>query len=124
MVEVNKIHLGKKGAEIVLSPMESNILSALRTLKTGRVKNVHSRIRGKNKLALTSVAVGLDRLHKKELVSRVVELGRGGPHYIYSCDKSKEDFEKSVLEAAVDKLLENFGDTAVSYFNERFSKKR
>lgn len=76
------------------------------------------------KVALTSVAVTLDRLHDKKIVTRQVKLGRGGEHYIYSCCSCRDDFQQTVVEKTVDKLIDNFGDVAVHYFNERFSKRR
>ena len=65
----------------------------------------------------------LDRLHKKGVVSRIIEKGKGGGHYIYSA-KPKKDFENSVIKLTVNKLIDNFGPIAVTYFNKRFSKKR
>ncbi len=121
MIEFRKIDLGKNSIG-VLSPLQAEILETLWKDDKKRVRQIHNKLKDKG-MALTSIAVDLDRLHKKGIVSRTVELGRGGPHYIYSVNKTKEEFERSVLDNTVDKLIDKFGSVAVDYFNERFSKK-
>ncbi len=71
---------------------------------------------------MTSVAVTLDRLHQKDLVVRKVENGLGGSHYIYSARFSKKEFEESIVDHTVNKLINNFGQVAANYFYKRFSK--
>lgn len=104
-----------------LSPLESNALDSLGN-KELSVREIHGRL--KKKVPVTSVAVTMDRLHKAGLVSRRVEKCRGGLRYIYKQTQSKEVFERSVVETTVDKLLDKFGPTALSYFHERFGSKR
>jgi len=84
------------------------------------------RLKGKRKVALSSIAVILDRLYEKQIVEREVETGRGGLRYLYYPKKDKKQFEQSIVENTVDLLIDKFGSTAVSYFNDRFaqSKKR
>ncbi|HLC37837.1 MAG TPA: BlaI/MecI/CopY family transcriptional regulator [Candidatus Norongarragalinales archaeon] len=108
------------GLDSVLSPLESKVLEVLCSCNEATVREVHKKLVGK--CALTSVAVMLDRLHDKGLVTRKALLGRGGQHYIYSARASKRDLEYSVLDNAVNQLMKSFGHTAVSYFNERFKK--
>ena len=123
MVEVVRLRFHRKGVGIFLSPLEEDILNVLWDKQPSRVRDIHKALRNKD-IALTSVAVSLDRLHKKKAVGRRVKTGRGGAHYIYSVKKSREDFEKSVIDSAVNKLIINFGDVAVSYFNDRFGERR
>jgi len=125
MAEVTGLRFEKKGAKTkglkaVLSPLESVVLDVLCNCKEATVRQVHSKMKGK--CALTSVAVILDRLHDKKLVTRKAQDGRGGQHYIYTAAASRKDIEYSMLNNMVNKLMENFGTTAVSYFNERFKK--
>lgn len=120
MVEIRKIDLEKNSIG-VLSPLQASILDTLWKKDRQKVRDIHSNLRHKG-IALTSIAVDLDRMHKKGMVWRSVENGRGGPHYIYSVRKSREEFEKSILDGTVNKLIEKFGSVAVDYFNERFSK--
>ncbi|MBI4176603.1 MAG: BlaI/MecI/CopY family transcriptional regulator [Candidatus Aenigmarchaeota archaeon] len=121
---IEKIRLHKKGYESVLSPQESAILGVLWNSREARVRDIYRILRKRNKIALTSVAVCLDRLYKKGMVMRQAETGPGGVHYIYSPLKSKADLDRSIVENIVDKIIYNFGESAVSYFNERFSKSR
>jgi len=124
MIVISRIRLKRKGLECLLSPLEADILKILWTEKHARVRDVYDKLKGRRKVALTSVAVILDRLHKKKFVTRSVQVGLGGYHYIYLPKISKNDFEHSIVNETVNKLIENFGDVAVNYFNERFVKKK
>ena len=114
-----------KGLETVLSPLECDVIELLWKSqgKELKVREIYSKLRAKRKkFAITSVAVILDRLHSRGLVKRRPETGRGGVHYLYSSETSREDFQKTVVKEAVEGLIKNFGGVAVSYFDERFSK--
>lgn len=123
-MKINKLRFEKKGVETLLSPLEASVLKELWKKESAKVRELHTELKESREVALTSVAVTLDRLHKKRFVKRTAEAGRGGYHYIYSPSKSQSDFEQSLLEGVVDKLISTFGDSAVSYFNERFSKSK
>ena len=105
----------------LLSPLESDVLKILWPNKKMRVREIHTKL--KSKVALSSVAVILDRLHDKQIVAREIETARGGVRYIYYPTKDKNAFEKSVIDKTVNKLIKTFGPNAVSYFNERFTKR-
>lgn len=107
----------------LLSPLEGDVLRVLWPDKSMRVREIHTRLKEKRKVALSSVAVICDRLHDKGIVARKIETARGGVRYVYYPTQDKNSFEKSVVEKTVNKLIETFGHTAVSYFNERFKKK-
>ena len=124
MVEINRIRFNKSGLKSVLSPLEYDTLRVLWRLKEARVREIHKKLKKEKKVALTSVAVILDRLYQKGVVARKVEKGRGGGHYIYSAKTSREEFEKSIVENTVTKLIDTFGPVAVNYFHKRFSKRR
>ncbi|RMD58012.1 hypothetical protein D6825_02210 [Candidatus Woesearchaeota archaeon] len=104
----------------VLSPLERDVLNVLWPKKRLRVKEVHEKLACN--VALSSVAVILDRLHSRGIVKRDVEPGRGGVRYIYYPCKNKAEFEKSIVEKTVNKLIDAFGPVAISYFNERFRR--
>jgi predicted transcriptional regulator len=108
----------------LLSPLEEDILRVIWPDKRLRVRAIYEKLKGKRKVALSSVAVLLDRLHERGIVGRKVETGRGGVRYVYYPRSNREQFEKSVVESAVNKLIDSFGITAVSYFNERFARKK
>ena len=123
MVTVSKIRFQKKGLETLLSPLECDILKVLWKKNDAKVRDIYKVVRKNRKVALTSIAVILDRLHKRNLVARKIESGIGGYHYIYSAKISRNALEHSVIEKTVNKLIESFGTNAVNYFNERFKKK-
>lgn len=105
-----------------LSPLENDVLNAIWKGSGGmRTRDVHAKL-GK-KVALTSVAVMLNRLHGKGAVSRTSEKGRGGTHYIYSA-VPKEKFQRSLIAGVADRLVENFGSVAVNYFNEKYGRRK
>jgi len=110
--------------DAMLSPLEQDILKVIWPDRKLRVRQIYDKLKGQRKLALSSVAVLLDRLHDRGVVKRNVETGRGGVRYIYYPTHDRDHFEKSIVETAVNKLIEKFGSTAVSYFNERFSRRK
>lgn len=110
------------GDLVSLSPLESKVLAKLNELGEGGTRDIYLGLKDKKKFALTSVAVILNRLYEKGLVSREVKTCRGGIKYLYSVKKDRGEFERSVIDSVVNKLINRFGNSAISYFNERFSK--
>ncbi len=108
--------------ESILSPLEVDTLKILWQGQRMRVRDIYEILKPKKKVALSSVAVILDRLHEKGIVDREIETGKGGLRYIYFPLKDKRQFERSIVENAVDRLIDRFGKVAVSYFNERFKR--
>lgn len=108
----------------LLSPLERDVLKILWPDKKLKVRQIFESLKSRRKVALSSVAVILDRLHNKGVVERTIETARGGMRYTYFPKKDKKQFEKSIVDSAVNKLIDAFGPTAVTYFNERFGKKR
>lgn len=106
--------------DALLSPLEGDVLSVLWPNRKLRVREIHQRL--KRKVAVSSVAVILDRLHDKGVVGRSEETARGGVRYVYFPLQDRQSFEKSVVEKTVNKLIDAFGHSAVSYFNERFKR--
>jgi len=105
-----------------LSPLESAVLCCLWQKEKMYVRDLFDCLKKERKVALTSIAVILDRLHKKGLVTREVENSRGGFRYLYRASKNEKEFERTMVENAVNSLISKFGKTALSYFDERFSK--
>lgn len=114
--------VGGKASFGVLSPLENDVLNELWPDKKLRVRDIYQKLRKQRKVALTSVAVILDRLFEGGIVNRQIESARGGLRYVYFPKQDKKQFEKSIVEQTVNKLIANFGDAAISYFNERFVK--
>jgi len=107
-----------------LSPLEAVIMKRLWPDKKLHVRDIYSSIKKGRKVAVSSVAVMLDRLYERKIVGRKIEVGRGGLKYLYYPLQSREEFEKAVVKTYVNKLVSTFGPTAVSYFNERFGEKK
>ena len=122
MSNLTKIRIEKKGLETILSTLESDIMNLLWKRNPLKVKELHELLKKKHSVAQTSIAVTMDRLYEKKIVDRKIESGRGGLHYLYYPSKNKQEFEKAILDQTVNKLIEAFGPTAVSYFDERFKK--
>ena len=118
------VRLTTKGLKSLLSPLEADVITILwKDRKELHVRHIHNKVKKKG-IALTSVAVALDRLHKKKLVTRKMKSCRGGYRYIYSASKDKKSLERSIVEDSVERLIDNFGSVAVSYFNEKFSRRK
>ncbi len=121
MIKIKKLKL-KSDFNSVLSPLEAEILKVIWPDKSMRVREIHNILKKKNKVALSSIAVLLDRLHERKIVGRKIETGRGGVRYLYFPLQDEAEFEKSIIDKTVNSLIEKFGSTAVSYFDERFRK--
>ncbi len=111
----------KTDFESVLSPLEDDVLKVLWPDRHLKVRHIYEHLKPKRAVALSSVAVILDRLFQKGIVDRNVETGRGGVRYVYFPIKDKRQFEASLIETTVNSLIDRFGDTAVAYFNSRFN---
>jgi len=121
VVPIKKLNL-KSDYGSLLSSLEADVLNMLWPDKKLKVREIYDQLKGTRVVALSSVAVILDRLHEKGIVGRSVEKARGGLRYTYYPKQDKLQFEKSVVEDVVNRLVDRFGITAVSYFNERFKK--
>lgn len=124
MKTIKSINFKPKTIGSVLSPLESDVLAILWPARSYKVRDIYVKLKDKRKVALSSIAVILDRLHDKQIVERRVETGRGGLRYIYYPKKDKREFEQSIVENTVDLLINKFGSTAVSYFSERFAQNK
>lgn len=107
----------------MLGPLEGDVLNTLINEKEAHAKEIYAKLKKKRKIALTSVCVMLDRLFQKGLVTRRTETCKGGYRYLYQPRKTKEDYEKAVIDDTVKHLMKKFGTTAVAYFNDKFGKK-
>lgn len=111
------------GKDIIhsLSPLEKDIINLMKPNKKYRTRNINALVN--DKASKSSVSVILDRLYKKGLVKRNVENARGGIRFIYTLEKNKERFEKSIVDNLVNLIVNKFGSKAVIYFNESLKKR-
>ena len=81
--------------------LQFDALTALWELGGGTVRDVHERLGVPRKLAYTTIATVLDRLHTKGLVSRS-QVGRA---LVYAPTGERQAFERDRAEAALSRLL-------------------
>lgn len=98
----------------VLGDLESLVMESLWRLKSANVKRIHREINQKHKVAVTTVATVLDRLHTKGLVERELKKGKG-LYYEYRPSLTQTQFEKDVVKSVLKGLFETFGDVAIAY---------
>jgi predicted transcriptional regulator len=103
----------------VLGELESPVMLALWELKRGDVKSVHRHVNKTRKVAVTTVATILDRLHEKGLVKRKLVTGQG-LRYEYRPSMTRKQFDGAVVRHIFRGLFETFGDTTISYLVEGF----
>ncbi len=106
-----------------LSPLELDALKILLPDRRLDSREIFNKLKTRRKVAHSSVAVILDRLHKKGLLERDEETCRGGYRYIYRPVKNRKQYEKSLVDSAVEKLIKKYGEVALTYFDERFAKR-
>ena len=104
-----------------LSPLEAQIIKALKMGKKYRVKDIYTLV--KNKASKSSFSVLLDRLYKKGLVDRSVETAKGGVRFVYVLKQNKERFERNIVDSMIDKVIKKFGPKAIVYFDENLKKR-
>ena len=82
------------------------------------VRDVLSRLPRKKKIAYTTVATIIQRLHNKGLLARKVT----GNTYVYSPKLSRERYAKGVASSFIKKFVTYFGDAAIASFAETVDK--
>ncbi len=98
----------------VLGDLEADLMETLWSLEAGNVKEIHSEVQKKRKVAVTTVATVLDRLNEKGFVERELKKGTG-VYYEYKPTATKKQFERNVVESVLGGLFETFGESTVSY---------
>jgi predicted transcriptional regulator len=82
------------------------------------VRDLHAIISPTHPVAVTTVATILDRLHRKDLVSREL-VKEGGPHYMYKTRLTEKEFKHAIVDKVMGALLQSFSDVTVAYLAER-----
>lgn len=95
-----------------LSNLEQKVMDIVWKCKACSVRDVQQQLNSSRKLAYTTVATILQRLHDKGLVERKEE----GPAYIYSPKLSKEVYGKNLASSFLQKFINSFGDVAIASF--------
>jgi predicted transcriptional regulator len=103
----------------VLGSLEAEVLASLRELGEAPARDVRTALeRHGTKVAYTTVATILSRLHDKRLVKRRRETCRGGERYVYRAGDIPEKYFANLLKGVV----AMFGPAGVVHLNEEIAK--
>ncbi|HTS32508.1 MAG TPA: BlaI/MecI/CopY family transcriptional regulator [Thermoplasmata archaeon] len=103
----------------MLGALETEVMSTLRQLEEAPAANVRRSLeRQGTRVAYTTVATILARLHAKGLVRRRREPCRGGERYVYRPAEVEEKYLKNILRGVV----AMFGPAGVVHLNEELAK--
>ncbi len=103
----------------MLGSLESEVLAALRELGEAPARNVRKTLeRRGRRVAYTTVATILSRLHAKGLVKRRRESCRGGERYVYRAGNVEQKYLANLLRSVV----AMFGAAGVVHLNEEIAK--
>lgn len=95
-----------------LSKLEQVVMSILWQTPELSVREVRDRLATKRRLAYTTVATILDRLHKKDLVKKILV----GTVIVYAPSVSQVSYSKNIARTFVDNFVSAFGDIAIASF--------
>lgn len=103
----------------MIGHLEAEVLLALQRLRTAPTRDVVRELDRRGvRVAYTTVATSLARLHEKGLVRRRREVSRGGERFVYS----SVDFEHKYLVNVLRRVVELFGPAGVVHLNEELAK--
>lgn len=97
-----------------LGELEKQVMDIVWECKSCSARDVLLKLEKNRKLAYTTVATVLQRLHDKGLLNRKED--KSG--YIYSPKVTRELYTKNVAKSFLKKFINSFGDTAVASFAE------
>lgn len=101
-----------------LGELEQQIMDIVWECKNCSAREVLTRLEKDKKLAYTTVATILQRLHDKGLLNRK-ESAAG---HIYSPKLTKEKYTKNVAQSFLKNFINSFGDTAIASFADSIDK--
>ena len=103
----------------MLGSLESEVLRSLRRLGEAPAREIREQLRTQGtRVAYTTVATILSRLHEKGLVRRRRETCRGGERYVYRAAEVEQKYLMNLLKGVVDM----FGPAGVVHLNEEIAK--
>ncbi|MFZ0699581.1 MAG: BlaI/MecI/CopY family transcriptional regulator [Thermoplasmata archaeon] len=99
--------------------LEADVIRSLRDLKEAPARTVRQDLERRGvRVAYTTVATTLSRLHAKGVVKRRRETCRGGERYVYR----PADFERKYLVNLLKGVVAMFGPAGVVHLNEEIKK--
>jgi predicted transcriptional regulator len=103
----------------MLGSLETEVLVALRKLGEAPARGVRTQLETQGvRVAYTTVATILSRLHEKGLVRRRRETCRGGERYVYRAAEVEQKYLINLLKGVV----AMFGPAGVVHLNEEIAK--
>jgi predicted transcriptional regulator len=103
----------------MIGSLEATVLASLRGLGEAPARDVRAALQKEGvRLAYTTVATILTRLHEKHLVTRRRETCRGGERYVYRPAPVEQKYLVNLLRGVV----RMFGPSGVVHLNEELSK--
>src|SRR3990170_7339429 len=104
----------EKSLAKVLGDLEADVMESLWNLQEGQVRDIHKDVSQKRKVAVTTVATILDRLHEKGFVERTL-VKSSGIYYEYRPLITRKQLEHTVVRDVLKGLFETFSEPVVSY---------
>lgn len=105
----------------MFSPLESEIMRIVWAKGSATVREVWLELRSQGKhLAYTTVMTVMVRLYEKGILSR----NREGKGYRYFPNQSRETLLSQFVSSFIDRLIDIFGEPAISYLVEAARRRR
>lgn len=101
-----------------LGELEQQIMDIVWERKNCSARDVLTKLEKDKKIAYTTVATILQRLHDKGLLTR----NENSSGHIYSPKVSKEKYTKNVASSFLKNFINSFGDTAIASFADSIDK--
>lgn len=101
-----------------LGELEKQIMDIVWEHKNCSARDVLITLEKNRKLAYTTVATILQRLHDKGLLKRTED--KSG--YFYSPKLSKESYSRNIAKTFLKKFINSFGNTAIASFAQSIDK--
>lgn len=103
---------GARGAGHVLGELESAVMEILWSEAGQTVNEVEERLRHKRDIAHTTVLTTLDRMYRKDYLTREKQ----AKAFVYSPRYTRTEFERTIAQEVLGALIGHSAETAVSTF--------
>ena len=102
----------------LLGSLECDVMECMWKVEEAPVQQIVTIINKKRPIAYTTIMTVMGHLVEKGLLTRVSE----GKRYLYKVAQTKEDFLKNSSRNMVRRIINDFGDLAISGFMGEISK--
>jgi predicted transcriptional regulator len=105
--------MSRHGARDIPPPLELECLNVLWRLGESNVHTVQDALAGRRPLAYTTVMTMLERLARKQLVTR----RKTGRHFVYAPEVARDTVRRRALRQLLDSLFDGSRDEFVAFLN-------